>query len=698
MDQRDIIIENGISMDKQPVKSKSAKKKEKSVKPKTKFKNLVWGGRPFKKKVVKSKIPNTTLVNGITVVDKSIFSSNTAAHNDGTGEQNSAGTKSFVFREGFQPKKFGKQLEPSSRRDWTEHQEHTNPPQKTTSIPYIIEFSEKDYGEKKSTKQSSLEQIPSPAADHIDEISFPSIFADNQQMDVTHSGNSAQDLDSTEPEAEALDSEFGVSLQVPKLNAFDSLNLNLRLEDLAAEFEELEEALEEVNATQQPLQLTKNRATNQAQFFTINPSFTTHNDLLDFFFKESCKMFVPTPFEFYRKNPFQTILPNLFSADPTLTNLAVVFGSNHRKRMHDPSHTDLIMCSQLNQEVSHISNYLQQASLNNNFSVPNSFLCSILLLSCFSTYFLQKNWRVYFQHFKKLIWKKYPLKNGSIKIAPEQATSTPDETQFLLNWFNYMDVISTLSSVDLLKGNSPSGTPIKQITYKYDLHSLETLRLNLQDIEYFSGIDIHVLYYLDKISKAILVADSKNMTEEENLQTLLNLKRNLTSYLMDSETQRDYIQQVYYLNSDPTGGHGPKFTYESATLANYRALRATNLIFGLNGIIQLNRRILKMSFSDLEVKSLLLKCLAIINDKIPPASPSSQCILSCLFTIGCDLIDDELVSYRHIIMDRLDALMQRGVSAAAEARNIIYKCWLYKDMKNWWDIMFEEGLDISFCL
>ncbi|KAL6941891.1 hypothetical protein ACO0QE_003052 [Hanseniaspora vineae] len=669
-----------MTTDKQAQKNKSSKKKGKTVKPQTKFKNLVWGGRPFKKKVVKSKIPNTTLVNGITVVDKSVFPASTATKEVG-GKDNSAGSKSFVFREGFQPKRNERELESMKPR----------------TIQSIIEYSEDFFEENKFVEQSALEETPNSATNQINETDFANIFADNEQLEVVPDDNSAQEPENTEPEAEALDSELG-SLQVTRLNAFDSFNLNLRLEDLAAEFEELEEALEEVNTTQQNSQLVKSRAANYPQFFTINPSFTTHNDLLDFFFKESCKMFVPTPFEFYRKNPFQTILPNLFSADPTLTNLAVVFGSNHRKRMHDPSHTELIMCNQLNQEVSHISNYLQQASLNSNSAVPNSFLCSILLLSCFSTYFLQKNWRVYFQHFKKLIWKKFPLKNGSIRIAPEQATSTPDETQFLLNWFNYMDVISTLSSVDLLKGNSPSGTPIKQITYKYDLKSLGALRLNLQDIEYFSGIDIHVLYYLDKISKAILISDPKNMTEEENLQSLLDLKTNLSSYLMDSETQRDYIQQVYYLNADPTNNTGPKFTYESAVLANYRALRATNLIFGLNGIIQLNRRILKMSFSDLEVKSLLLKCLAIINDKIPPASPSSQCILSCLFTIGCDLIDDELVSYRHIIMDRLDALIQRGVSAAAEARNIIYKCWLYKDMKNWWEIMFEEGLDISFCL
>ncbi|SSD60141.1 uncharacterized protein SCODWIG_01902 [Saccharomycodes ludwigii] len=440
------------------------------------------------------------------------------------------------------------------------------------------------------------------------------------------------------------------------------------------------------------------------------PSRNTEYDLFEFFLTESCRMFVPTPTAIYSNNPFYTIFPKLASSSESLMKLVIAFSSNQRAMQssfmnNNMSDADLVDNS-FQQMLS--NNLINEAistlvlKLNDKDKcLTNETLANILMFGVFSIYFGDNKWRIHISGGKQLIHNRFTIggntstRNTAIVISPEAKVhhKFTAETQFLLNWFNYMDIVSGLTSCHNKEGSSVVFNDAFSmystiLDYKYETEDLYELRLQLRDIEYFSGVDVQVLSYLSEIVKYTIFKENKTLIDYFKV---LTLKKSVLEYLKDSESARDTIFELYYKDQEVYN-----FTIKAKCTA-YRTLRAINLIFALTGVLQLERRVLEKKNNNTEVKTLIQRIVNIMSNHVPVGSPASQCIVFALFCVGCELIDLDLIGYRVIILDHLISLIETGVETASQAKKIIERCWANPG-KPWWIIMKEESRDLSFGL
>jgi len=466
-------------------------------------------------------------------------------------------------------------------------------------------------------------------------------------------------------------------------------------------------------------------------------------DLFEFYIKETSSLLTPTQESPFFKNPFKFLISQMAVQSDTLMNILLAFSANHKnqitnqieelddngnvtdKRQAECSDIPLSIQNILsplhtlrdshknktfvNDLLSKTINDLTKQLRNVTDRTSDTTLATVLMLTLFDIFFGDKrrSWREHLDGARNLFAER--LKQSNIGGVDDLTIILPFDTQistnFLFWWFSYVDIVASLSSVSPfsslkqtnLSTDSPNPMNSPIFSYRFpnfcktqtDLDYLSEKRANLDDIERGIGVDPKILSLMGDISVLIYFHDDFD-TSSPNQDTLvraLELDHNLQEYVRISEKERDQVMNKLKHDSPDV---------MSDKLEAYKILRATNIVFAFSGLLQLKRRILRIPLSSTIIKDILKKITKLIDHYIPVPSSTTSCIIFCLFCCGCDLIDPGMEQYRHIYLERIDQLTKKGVSSVLIAKSIMLECW--RDSKNWWDILLEKDLDLTFAI
>ncbi|CCK72866.1 Zn(II)2Cys6 transcription factor KNAG_0M00130 [Huiozyma naganishii CBS 8797] len=324
----------------------------------------------------------------------------------------------------------------------------------------------------------------------------------------------------------------------------------------------------------------------------------------------------------------------------------------------------------------------------------NDTVAAIMMLAAFDIFFSDKQatWRRHLDGARKLIMEN--LRSGKYNKLDELNNET-DPGVFINKWFLYVDIIGSLSSIE--KCLPLSAVPsheflVSQIQYyEKNPSQLQSKIVEMNDIDYNSGMDPKNLLLLGKVSRLI---NNRNELHDagyisiQRVEATLELDHEINKNAILSDEKRDEVLHCYYKNEIP---QQLKEKYEV-----YKILRVTNLIYALSGSLQLKRRVLNISNNSTIITDLLIKISKLIRDNIPMCSSTTTCVIFCLFCCGCELIEKSLWQYRSIYLDRIEAMSNIGVSSALMAKFIMQKCW--RDKKAWWTVLEEDKLNITFAI
>ncbi|SCU86094.1 LAMI_0D00386g1_1 [Lachancea mirantina] len=428
-----------------------------------------------------------------------------------------------------------------------------------------------------------------------------------------------------------------------------------------------------------------------------------YSEIFDFYLKETAHLFVPAPRTLYAHNPFHTILPQMAMRNSTLMNLLLAFGINHRLKFiipgEDLAFEALDETSSLISDGRHIvSNLLTRTlqDLLNQLILPDAqhsdmTLITIMMFAGFDIFFsdARYKWRSHIYGARRIMRRR--LEASSQKsLAISHSEHTTENAFFTTMWFSYLNIISVLSSVN----TNGSEFDLSGIKYDFsavdDVKSIHSLRVRLKDIEYFTGLDLKNLSFLAGVASLLSRAESSidSTPSQAVIVEAFELSNQILRYLDKSEREREEIYQEFFA--------GRYDSESSRQYEDYKTLRATNLIFGLTGALQLLRRVIGMQADSELVRDILQRITILIKTKIPIGSSTAACITFCLFCCGSELHDESSKSDRQVYTDNLSALGKRGMTSAYKANLLMRQCWHQK--KAWWIILQESNLDINFAL
>lgn len=293
-------------------------------------------------------------------------------------------------------------------------------------------------------------------------------------------------------------------------------------------------------------------------------------------------------------------------------------------------------------------------------------------------------------------------------VASSNDHTIERETQFLANWTNYNDLLTSLTFIPKHKVSSSKITDVPICNYSY-LVEEPTNRMNdFKDIEYFSGVDLQVMKYMNELTR--LLSIKTEFAEGSSSMAFIiqceQLSDKLELYLAQSERERDFM--IY----ESTNNNNWSRTENE--IKEYQQLRTVNKVFALISILQVQRRLLGKLTYDEKVKSILFELIIILDEKVSRSSAQAQCLFGSIFIIGCELgnlSNDDfnqknwsaiLNKGKTIVVSHFDALMNRGVMAAQRAKEILQHIWMTNSLnttyKDWWIILDENKINIHLSL
>ncbi|SCU92733.1 LAFA_0F12508g1_1 [Lachancea sp. 'fantastica'] len=427
-----------------------------------------------------------------------------------------------------------------------------------------------------------------------------------------------------------------------------------------------------------------------------------HAELFSFYLSETSHLLVPTPYHAYRSNPFNTILPQLAMESPTLLKLLLAFAANHRKEIsnyHQKTRALQIPDVATSRKDEELAGNLLTETFGQLLSQftdkrqrhSSSTLATILMLAGFDIFFggRRNKWRAHVNGARGLLLDRLSA-GGKKAMRIVSKTRVLDADTFLIHWFSYLNIIGSLSSVKSIAKADNHGALDYDFDYDNDTTVVSLLRAQLKDIDYFTGLETKILSLLAQVAK--LINQKEACDNEHGLYLLLteaiDLAQSIESYLNASEDERDRIYHELHLKG--------LTAFNTANYKTYKTLRATNAIFALTGVLQINRRILNVPRDTPVNRGLLVRITRLIREEIPLDSSAESCIIVCLFCCGCELIGRDLDLHRDVYMCHIETLLRNGMTSAHQAKVVMEHCW--KDEKSWWEVLEERNLDLSFAI
>ncbi|XBW38366.1 hypothetical protein QEN19_003953 [Hanseniaspora menglaensis] len=281
------------------------------------------------------------------------------------------------------------------------------------------------------------------------------------------------------------------------------------------------------------------------------------------------------------------------------------------------------------------------------------------------------------------------------------------ETRFLANWTNYNDLLTSMTilpETNLIKNKET----LVYSNYKYRVDNSDHRMCDFKDIEYFSGVDIQMMKYINELTSLLAIKnDPKSFyVKQDFMDQCQKLSEKIELYISQTERERDFM--IYESKNNK------HWSRTESEIKEYQQLRTVNKIFALISILQVQRRLLGKLTNDEKVRSILFELIILLDEKVLKASAQAQCLFGSIFIIGCELgnlFNDSdshkswsaiLNKGKHIVLAHFDALDNNGLMAAERAKEIVHHIWMTNSLnttyKDWWVILKENKINIHLSL
>ncbi|QLQ81240.1 hypothetical protein HG537_0E05970 [Torulaspora globosa] len=375
------------------------------------------------------------------------------------------------------------------------------------------------------------------------------------------------------------------------------------------------------------------------------------------------------------EHPFRVTIPNLAKRSLTLTKLLIAFGARHRYQLYQQPkdyETSQLMLGEAGKELVKIIESLPDMDQETG----ELTLACILMLAGYCIFFgdNKMRWTIHLgaaRYILSSILGHTTPSNGQKSVVVTYCAD-PSPRFFLIRWFAFMTVLGLLSSSPLANTEPLvfdfSGLNQRCRTAK--------CKLDFESFEYNAGLRTTTLEMLMKTGKLIMAHESQSCYAKQ------------TNMLFGEAIELDYEIMRYFDSSES----------ENRILASAKGdelLLATDLLFGLSGMLHLRRRIMNLPSSSKMVKDLVLRAARVLLDKVPSSGTALCSITSCIFVFGCECGPGSgLEPLQPLFSSRLEQIELLGMPATSPARSVMHECW--EKGSCWWEIYKERNIELSF--
>lgn len=374
------------------------------------------------------------------------------------------------------------------------------------------------------------------------------------------------------------------------------------------------------------------------------------------------------------EHPFRVTIPNLAKRSLTLTKLLIAFGARHRYQLyHEQKDYEIsqVLLGEAGKELVRIIESLTDMDEKNG----ELTLACILMLAGYCIFFGddKMRWTIHLGAARYILGSILSRDRRSDAQTSVVITYSADPSPrfFLIRWFAFMTVMGLLSSSPLANSEALV-IDFSALNQRY----ANKCTLDFESFEYNTGLRTTTLEMLMKIGKLVMVHEGQSDSEKER------------SSLLGEAIQLDYEMMRYVDSSDS----------EKRILASSKGdqlLLATDLLFGLSGMLHLRRRVMNLPSSSKMVRDLVFQAAGLLQDKIPSSGTALCCITSCIFAFGCEcVVGSGMESLQPLFSSRLEQIELLGMPATNQARIVMLECW--EKGSCWWQLYKERNLELSF--
>ncbi|KAI5952749.1 hypothetical protein KGF54_003616 [Candida jiufengensis] len=669
-------------------------------------KTLIWGGRPFKSKKVKSEFesPGNGFHEYNNHKNKGNQSIKFVHQNFTTNNQNYSETYAtpISINGSIDKRRREEEFDESQplKKQTTDQQSMATSPQNSFLTPSGYSILQDDYTTK--PQYEYVQQTSTPVTDQSQFFTFPpgfdqlsneigritageiqfqlqnsDIFQDYLQHPQNNNGptenslfdNYSQDLAKVE---EYMPTTTNILDTMPLINRPSSVrHLDNESNDTLTEYELIEKVLNNIPTQLDPLP-------------SLLLDIPFYRNLLHFWVNIASTHFVPVPTEIYTDNPFKSILPQMAMSVPSILTVLLAFSAKIKAQLvGDSGIPESIIDVLLSRSCNELLKLLQDKKT----ATSDEALATALLLSCFEIF----NSKDFSRHRAHTVGARQIIKARSFEPLTKNklSNSEKDIKFFLLRWFVYMDVIGALSTTK----NSEEYLLISDINNYEPINSFNNI-LKVEDVHAAEQIDCLTgfdLKYLSHFAKITLVARktkeflnkpgaNRKAIPSEIVCQALEIKEALKDTCVKDHDFLQMNQEKLFINNEL-----------NSKIQEIEILKYTNKIFCDAGIIHLYRRVLLIPRESHLVQESATNIGILAKQKIPPKSPTEICLIFCFFTAACETLNKDLQNF---FEERFNGLCELGNINARKSLQIMRKCW---DSGVDW-IEAAKTLDLDFAL
>ncbi|KAL8767766.1 MAG: hypothetical protein Q9209_005852 [Squamulea sp. 1 TL-2023] len=355
-------------------------------------------------------------------------------------------------------------------------------------------------------------------------------------------------------------------------------------------------------------------------------------------------------------NPFKSILPQMAIHDINLLHLLLAYSASHRALLlKHPEPANRIATW-----MKDVFPTLRKALTDPNAKITSSNLATAIMLASLeiispNAFEVTVSWQTHLTVARRMILAR----GGAESVRRKDKVS-----YFLSRWFAYLDILGSLSG-------GKNDQPLFSGNYWANDDSDDDFQ-----IDCLLGFTSRCVGILARIAELARQCDSERISsdtgdvkedwipDEETLQKAEQLKLDLQDARMHRYKGCPHRPStpVMHRRSSKDGDEAGWDLLEMV---------ATNEAFHWAGLIHLNRRILGKRSEDVEVQIAVREIVSALY-KVRKGGTAETCLLFPIFTAGCDARER---AQREVIMERLTAVEESGMTQVHKARTLIAKVW-----------------------
>ncbi|MCJ1386004.1 hypothetical protein MMC17_009129 [Xylographa soralifera] len=347
------------------------------------------------------------------------------------------------------------------------------------------------------------------------------------------------------------------------------------------------------------------------------------------------------------ENPFRIILPQMAVRDLNLMHLLLAYSASHRARLlkhPEPSNRIALW-------VRDVFPNLRRALSGLEDQMDNTTLATAIMLASLeiiapNAFEVPVPWQEHLRTAREIIVLRGPPVIGHYdKVA-----------YFLNRWFNYLDVVGSLSGA--------KNTPLLS----------DDAWSNNNDLSIEQAAQIDCLFGFTSRCVTILarLADLARRCDSERIDSDGNIREDWKPSIEVISAAKGIKGQLKSTR-DQTFTGCPHNTAVSESERGWETIEmvATNDAFHWAGLVHLNRRVLGKISADDEVQAAVTQIIVSLG-KVRIGGTAEACLLFPIFTAGCDA---KCEAQREVIKERMRSVEGTGMTQIRKARKLMEKVW-----------------------